>query len=66
MTLVDLERRLKSHDWYASYSDDGSVVRRAEADWREIKAALDGLPEDKAHALFILYKPVRSDVRYSR
>ena len=32
--------RLKKHDWYYSFSDDGGVYRRGEADRNEIKGIL--------------------------
>jgi hypothetical protein len=56
--LVELELRLKHHDWYYNYSDDYSVWKRGEADASRI-AALVTACGDKGKELFEQYKPKR-------
>lgn len=47
----DLEKELRSHDWYYHYSDDHSVWSRGRAQWQKISALLKKAQEvDRARA----------------
>jgi hypothetical protein len=59
MTRDELERRLKAHDWYYAFSDDGRVYDKGVKDWREIKVELDKLPAAEAARLVATYAPAR-------
>ena len=59
--LTELERLLKSHDWYYQYSDDHSVWQRGRDQEGEIRRQKDiccGLGLDSiANELYNKYKP---------
>jgi hypothetical protein len=59
--LTELERLLKSHDWYYQYSDDHTVWQRGSAQAEEIRRQKDiccGLGLDSiANELYNKYKP---------
>lgn len=56
-TLSDLEKKLQYHDWYYSYSDDYSVVRRGERAWDELKAMINLFPRDDVRPLWDKHAP---------
>jgi len=52
-----LEKALKSHDWFAHYSDDNGVFFASERHWDKIKALMAKVPPAVAEALLDQYKP---------
>lgn len=51
------EQLLKTHDWYAHYSDDYGVCAASDRHWEKIQALLKQLPEADAAALVAKYQP---------
>jgi hypothetical protein len=56
-SLSDLEKKLKSHDWWFAYSDDGSKYRRGSDNWNELTSMLKSLKGPQAEKLFNKYVP---------
>lgn len=60
-TLIDLEQKLKAHDWYYDYSDDGSVYRKGRDQSDEIHKLSRQLraagQQDAVEALIKKYSP---------
>ena len=52
-----LEKALKSHDWYAHYSDDHRVYMASERHWDKIRALVALVPDDVGKALVENYRP---------
>jgi len=57
MSLADLEKKLRYHDWNYSYSDDYSVVRRGERAWDELKVLIEKFPRDDVRPLWEKHCP---------
>jgi hypothetical protein len=59
--LAELASKLKSHDWYFMYSDDGNVYRRGVQQFDEIGALMAQAKsvgaELRAKTLFESYRP---------
>lgn len=51
------EKLLKTHDWYAHYSDSYGVCAASDRHWDRIQALLKQLPEAEAEALVAKYRP---------
>lgn len=47
-TLTDYWDRLRRHDWYYGFSDDGRVYRAGEAESQAIRAIAKESPEHQA------------------
>lgn len=59
--LSALAQKLKAHDWYYTYSDDGTVYRRGEQEAKEIREIIAVAKEagvgPEAQQLWEDYKP---------
>lgn len=53
----ELARRLKGHDWYADFSDDGAVRRRAHENMTKIKELAAKVPPTVANKLWDEHAP---------
>ncbi len=63
-SISDLEKKLKSHDWWYAYSDDSRRYNSGDNNWREITKMIKGLKGDKeAEKLWNKYAP--KDFGYS-
>ena len=63
-SLSDLEKKLKSHDWWYAYSDDNRKYKSGEANWFEITKMIKGMKGNKeAEKLWNKYVP--KDFNYS-
>ena len=60
-TLIELEDKLKSHDWHSEYSDDYRAWKKGWDESLRIKAMLNQLAFDglgsEAQALYSKYSP---------
>jgi hypothetical protein len=63
-SLSDLEKKLKSHDWWYAYSDDNRKYKSGETNWFEITKMIKGMKGNKeAEKLWNKYSP--KDFNYS-
>jgi hypothetical protein len=63
-SLSDLEKKLKSHDWWYAYSDDNRRYKSGETNWFEITKMIKGMKGNKeAEKLWNKYVP--KDFNYS-
>jgi hypothetical protein len=63
-SLSDLEKKLKSHDWWYAYSDDNRKYKSGETNWFEITKMIKGMKGNKeAEKLWNKYVP--KDFNYS-
>lgn len=63
-SLSDLEKKLKSHDWWYAYSDDNRKYTNGRANWFEITKMIRGMKGNKeAEKLWNKYVP--KDFNYS-
>ncbi len=63
-SLSDLEKKLKSHDWWYAYSDDNRKYKSGETNWFEITKMIKGMKRNKeAEKLWNKYVP--KDFNYS-
>lgn len=52
-----LEKMLKSHDWFAHYSDDYGVCAASDRHWEKIQAQMTKVSPEVAEALLAKYRP---------
>lgn len=54
---MTIKEKMKAHDWFYEFSDDGRVFDRGASERQEILRELGKLPADQAQALWEKYRP---------